>query len=130
MVRVLVFGGRNYADRRKVYEVLDRLHAQTPIDVIIEGEATGADTLAREWAESRGVSVEPYPADWGNVSRPGAVVRRNRSGKLYDAAAGSLRNEKMLRIGKPDRAIGFPGGRGTLDMARKCVEHGLVPDLI
>jgi hypothetical protein len=45
---------------------------------------SGADQLAREWAEDRGVDVDPYPADWDNIDRPAAVVKRNRRGKLYD----------------------------------------------
>ena len=59
MMRVLVFGGRHYADRRRLYEVLDAFHARTPITLIIEGEMSGADRLAREWAESRGVELIP-----------------------------------------------------------------------
>jgi YspA, cpYpsA-related SLOG family len=129
-MRVLVFGGRNYADRRRLYDVLDSLHARSPITAIIEGEMSGADRMAREWAESRGVDVDPYPADWDNIERDGAVVKRNRRGKQYDAAAGPFRNERMLREGCPDRAIGFPGGRGTKDMVRRCLDYGITPQLI
>jgi len=73
---------------------LDELDARRMISCIIEGEASGADTPAREWAKDRGVAVEPYPADWDNITRPGAVVRRNRAGKLYDALAGHVRNDE------------------------------------
>jgi len=129
-MKVLVFGGRNYSDRRRLYAVLDATHERSPISVIIEGEMSGADRLAREWAESRGVDVDPYPADWDNIERPGAVVKRNRRGKLYDAAAGPFRNERMLREGRPDSAVGFPGGKGTRDMAIRCLEYGITPTLI
>jgi len=37
---------------------------------------SGADQLAREWAEDRGVDVDPYPADWDNIERPGAVKEK------------------------------------------------------
>jgi hypothetical protein len=36
---------------------MDDLHARQPITCIIQGEAAGADTLAREWAEDRGIEV-------------------------------------------------------------------------
>ena len=127
--RLLVFGGRNFDDRRWLYRVLDAAHARRRITCIIEGEASGADTLAREWAEDRGVAVDPYPADWDNITRAGAVVRRNRAGKLYDALAGHVRNERMLREGRPQHAIGFPGGKGTRDMAIRCWEYGVAPYL-
>ncbi|SHI07271.1 hypothetical protein SAMN05443248_7939 [Bradyrhizobium erythrophlei] len=63
--------------------------------------------MAAQWAESRGVDVDPYPADWDNIDRLGAVVKRNTRGKLYDALAGHVRNERMLREGRPDSAVGF-----------------------
>jgi hypothetical protein len=91
-MRVLVFGGRDYRDRRRLYDVLDSLHARSPITVIIEGEMSGADRLAREWAESRGVDVDPYPADWDNIERPGAVV----SGKPN--FPGALKNNLMVSV--------------------------------
>lgn len=125
--RVVVFGGRNYSDRRCLYAVLDAAHARRKITCIIEGEMSGADRLARQWAEDRGVAVDPYPADWDNISRPGAVVRRNSCGKLYDAAAGPFRNERMLREGRPNAAIGFPGGDGSRDMSKRCLDYGLIP---
>jgi YspA, cpYpsA-related SLOG family/Domain of unknown function (DUF4326) len=128
--RVLVFGGRNYADRRTLYRVLDAAHARRKITCIIEGEASGADRMARQWAEDRGVAVDPYPADWDNIERPGALVKRNSRGKLYDAAAGPYRNMLMLRKSRPDKAIGFPGGKGTLDMTVQCLEFGLTPVLV
>jgi hypothetical protein len=56
------------------------------------GEMSGADQLAREWAEDRGVDVDPYPADWDNIDRPAAVVKRNRRGKLYDEGGRSFKS--------------------------------------
>ncbi|TYO65570.1 DUF2493 domain-containing protein [Bradyrhizobium hipponense] len=93
----------------------------------IPGEASGADRLAREWAEEGGVAVDPYPADWDNIERPGAAVRRNKYGKLYDALAGHVRNEQMLREGRPQFAVACPGGTGTRDMTIRSLEYGLSP---
>ncbi|WP_396604931.1 SLOG family protein [Bradyrhizobium sp. YCK136] len=125
--RVVVFGGRDYDDKPMLYRVLDAVHARRKITCVIEGEMTGADLLARDWAEERRIAVDPYTADWDNIERPGAVVRRNRRGKLYDAAAGPFRNERMLREGRPSCAVGFPGGKGTRDMATRCLDYGLIP---
>lgn len=129
-MRVLVFGGRDFTDRRWLYRVLDAVHARLPISMIIEGEASGADRLARQWAEMRKILVDPYPADWNDISVAGAVVRRSRNGKLYNAAAGPMRNAKMLHLGKPTYAIGFPGGSGTRDMASQCFLAGLRPRMM
>jgi hypothetical protein len=88
---------------------------------------SGADRLARQWAEDHGVDVDPYPADWDNIERPGAVVKRNTRGKLYDALAGHVRNEQMLREGRPQAAVAFPGEKGTRDMFGRCLEYGITP---
>jgi hypothetical protein len=125
--RVVVFGGRRYADRSHLYRVMDSVHERRRITCIVEGEASGADRLARLWAEDRGIDVDPYPADWDNIERPGAVLKRNTRGKLYDVLAGHVRNEQMLREGRPQAAVAFPGGTGTLDMIGRCLEYGITP---
>ena len=35
----------------------------------------------------------------------------------------------MLRQSRPNEAIGFPGDKGTKDMAKQCLEYGLTPTL-
>jgi hypothetical protein len=117
-MRVLVCGGRRFFDKRLLDQTLSAL--TPPPTVIIEGEASGADILAREWAKSHGIPFEPYPADWDNITRPGAVVKRRYDGKFYDAAAGHIRNQKMLVEGKPDLVVAMPGGSGTADMVRRA----------
>ena len=98
-MRVLVCGGRNYANRTRLTAVLEDIHYDYGIDSIIEGGATGADKLASQWANERGISVITVPADW--VS--------------YRKAAGPIRNKKMLTF-KPDLVVAFPGGKGTASM--------------
>lgn len=127
MARVLVYGGRNFSDRQKLFAFLDEIDRTHVIDLIIEGEAPGADLLARAWAESRRVPFHPFPADWDDIDRPGAVVRRTRTGKLYDAAAGPYRNQRMIDEGCPDMAVECPGGNGTADMRSRLRQAGIEP---
>ena len=108
--RVLVCGGRDYADRRKVYAVLDVAHAANPIVMLIAGGANGADSLAVDWARGISVPYQVFNADWEHNGR----------------AAGPLRNQRMLDEGKPHLVIAFPGGRGTADMVRRA-EKANVP---
>ena len=108
-MRVLVCGGRDYTDAKRVREELDALDAEERIRYVIEGEATGADTLAREWADLRWVPVLKFPADW------------NKHGK----AAGPIRNKQMLDEGRPDLVVAFPGGRGTANMIEQAERAGV-----
>lgn len=40
-------------------------------------------------------------------------------------AAGAIRNAQMIREGKPEAGVAFPGGDGTADMLQRCLDAGL-----
>lgn len=115
-VRVLVCGGRDYADTMRVWGTLKYYHSQQPFSVLIHGAASGADTLAKEWAEAAGVPVLPFRAAWDDLTTEPVVLRHRRDGTPYNAAAGHIRNQRMLDEGRPDVVVAFPGGKGTQDM--------------
>ena len=100
---VLVTGGRAYRKRAYLYGVLDAIHAATPITLLIEGGANGADALARHWAIARNVPHLTFQADW----------------ILFGKAAGPMRNQRMVNQ-NPDLVVAFPGDTGTADCVRKA----------
>jgi len=108
-MRVIVCGGRNYRDRKSVFAALDRLHAERGIDFVIQGVADGADYLAWQWADERGIPCGSYPAHWDE----------------HGKRAGSIRNQEMIDEGKPDGVVAFPGSKGTADMVRRAEAAGL-----
>lgn len=108
-MRVLVCGGRDFGSFDRVCQVLDDLHKETRIGVVIHGAARGADLLAAAWASQRKVAHMPFAADWHKHGR----------------AAGPIRNKWMLEEGKPDLVIAFPGGNGTAHMVRIAREAGV-----
>jgi len=122
-MRVLVCGGRDYKDVDAVYMVLDGLKERPT--VIIHGCASGADSIAAMWAEERGVPVDPYPAEWEDLSHPDAIVKTRRDGRQYDARAGFRRNLRMIIEGKPDLVIAFPGGSGTKNMKEVAAQASI-----
>lgn len=70
--------------------------------LIIEGEARGTDSMARQYAVEKGYRLAPFPADW----------------KTYGKAAGLWRNELMadeLTLYQHKAALFFWNGesRGT-----------------
>lgn len=108
-MKALVCGGRDYDDRDTLFILLDRIHRQRHISIIVHGNASGADKLAGEWAHFRGRECIYYPADW----------------KRHGRAAGPIRNQRMLEAEKPDFVVAFPGGPGTADMKRRATEAGI-----
>lgn len=108
-MKVLVCGGRDYSDRTVVAKALDALHAKHGVDLVIHGDATGADRLARDWAIERGIIQCAVPAPW----------------KFHGNPAGPMRNKAMLTL-SPDCCVAFPGGRGTAGMCELAAEAGVL----
>ena len=107
-MRVLVTGGRTFDDIELLETTLDAVHATNLISVLIHGAASGADTMAGEWAIRQGVEVVACPANW----------------KQYGRRAGPIRNREMLEL-SPDLLVAFPGGRGTADMISAAEQKGI-----
>lgn len=97
---ILVCGGRAFADRAHVAATLERASEFYGKVAILQGGASGADALAKEWAESKGVPSVEMRAPW----------------KFYQKKAGMLRNQWMLDVCEPDVVIAFRGGVGTAGM--------------
>lgn len=97
-MRIIVTGGRDYSDQKKVDEVLDLLMP----DLVIQGGASGADSLAYNWCMRNKVEGKTYQADW------------NAHGK----AAGPIRNRQMIEENPEAIVVAFPGGKGT----SSCIE--------
>ena len=110
-MKVLVCGGRDFADPEKLSKVLDQYKDMT---CLIQGGAKGADRLAKKWAELRGIPVITMEANWN----------------YYAKSAGPIRNSWMLDYCEPDYVVMFPGGRGTQDMCEKAEARGLDGDVI
>jgi predicted Rossmann-fold nucleotide-binding protein len=123
-MNVIITGGRDYSERTFVYETLDTIHKNVGIDLVIQGGATGADALAKEWAISRKVKWKQYDADWKDLSYPDARIKEGKFGK-YDAQAGHRRNHKMLSENKDATLVVFPGGAGTRDCVRAAIQLGM-----
>ena len=108
-MRIVVTGGRNFADPEAVSRALSAVHRKHGIDILIQGGANGADRLCAEWAWDRGIPVGTYNADW----------------KAFGKGAGHIRNQQMIDEGKPDLVVAFPGGRGTADMVGRARSAGV-----
>jgi SLOG family YspA-like protein len=57
-MRVLVCGGRDFADSALLYGVLDELNRTKTIICVIEGDAPGADRLAGQWARRNHIDLK------------------------------------------------------------------------
>ncbi len=109
-MRVLICGGRDFADFESLYNKLETFHtSEGKISEVCHGGAAGADTAAGIWAKDENIPIKVYKANW----------------KKHGKAAGPIRNQQMLDEFKPDAVIAFAGGKGTADMIRRAELNGV-----
>lgn len=108
-MRVLVCGGRRYMDTAECFGLLDQVHAETPVTLVLHGACSGADMMGERWAYRHRIPSQAFFARWAEEGR----------------RAGPLRNQRMLDEGKPDVVVVLPGGRGTADMVRRAKGAGV-----
>ena len=82
--------------------------------VIISGGARGADKLAIQYANLRGLKCEIYYANW----------------KQYGKRAGYLRNEKMAHVGHACVAFWDGKSRGTEMMIKLAKKYQLLTRVV
>lgn len=102
MSRLLVCGSRHWHEPALIRRIVDRLPPET---VIVHGDSGNADRWAAQFAEKRGLEVDPHPADWAR----------------YSKAAGPIRNAEMIKVS--ELVVAFwdglsPDTRDTLRQAR------------
>lgn len=107
-VRLIIAGGRYYKKRPGDIGRLDAVAKELGVKKVLTGGATGADQMGKDWALSRDLEHEEYPAQWGAHGR----------------SAGPIRNEKMASLA--DAVVLFPGGPGTASMFEKATVAGLL----
>lgn len=117
--RILCCGGRMFDDRAGLFKFMDSLRGRLDIECIIHGAQRrwdpdkkrfiGADYLFGCWADAQGLPVLAFPAQW----------------EVYGKSAGTMRNARMLREGRPTMGVAMPGGPGTEDMCRRMQRAGL-----
>lgn len=118
MNRVLCCGDRNWKDIEAIELMLKNRHIVHSIEVLIEGEANGADILSAEVAKRLGIPILSFPANW----------------KKYGKAAGVIRNQQMLDEGKPNLVLAFHDNikesKGTKDMIHRAVKANIPVSLV
>jgi len=108
-MRLLICGDRNWTNKELIRKYIFSLKP----DVIIEGCARGADSIAGKLAREYNIELEEYPANW----------------KKYHIIAGPIRNKQMLVEGKPDFILAFhndiKNSKGTKNMVAQSKKAGI-----
>lgn len=117
MIKVIIAGLRNFYDYDIVEDTVVSYFMSRGIlkenVEIISGGARGADSLGEQLADSYGLKLTVFPAQWNT----------------YGKTAGMIRNKEMAdyAIKDSDKAILFAfwdgqsrGTKGMIDIAKRC----------
>lgn len=111
MRKIIICGDRNYTNRDKIYITMISLLCDEEF-LLIEGGATGADSLAKDCAIQIGIPYKEFPADWNK----------------YGKRAGPIRNKQMLDE-NPEAIYAFhddfKNSRGTKNMVGLADKKGI-----
>lgn len=109
MIRVIICGPRDFNDYKYLEKECHRIFKQLANEgfishyirkaeiEIINGCATGADTLGKKFAEGWNLGIKDFPAKWDDLSVIPCVIKYNKYNKPYNALAGRNRNEQMAK---------------------------------
>lgn len=97
---------------------------------IISGMASGADSLAVQFANNYSLKLVEFPADWDNLEVSPCKIMENSHGR-YNALAGHNRNRAMAEYATSDGNFGvlilFWDGKskGSKNMKNQAVIFGM-----
>lgn len=112
--KLLVCGDRKYNDYETLKKILTTVVETMPKDqiIIINGDATGADTLSSSFAKDQDLKCKLFPAEW----------------RKYGDKAGPIRNWKMIQE-KPKQVIAFHNdifnSKGTKGMIKISLSENI-----
>jgi hypothetical protein len=107
--RVAFTAGPDYTDHKRIWDVLDRVHAKYPDMVLFHGgNPTGGEHIAMLWARNRKVQHVAFRPEW----------------ERYRKAAPFRRNDAMLEA-MPKAVIACPGNGINANLVDKARTLGL-----
>lgn len=79
---LLIAGSRTFNDKALLCRTADSM-LSTKVEEgcaihIVEGEARGADTLARDYAQDRGYALHKFPAQWDTLGKRAGYARNRQ----------------------------------------------------
>lgn len=116
-MKVIVAGGRDFNNYQALDKVLS-VHIFPETDIIISGDARGADMLGAQWAVAHGVPIQHFPAYWSQYGKSAGFIRNAEMGEFADYLIAFWDNKSkgtahmiqtMKRLKKPYYVFNYKG---------------------
>ena len=112
---LMVTGSRRHNDWGLIRSVLDMfVQDYGHPNLVIHGDANGADTFAQIWAQNNHLPIRKYPAEW----------------HIHGKKAGPMRNTEMVNVATHCYAFPLEDSKGTWDAVKKAKEKGIIVQVI
>jgi hypothetical protein len=119
-MKIIIAGSRTITEYGFIEEAVEESGFE--ITEVVSGTAKGVDKLGELWAENNDVDIMEFPADWKNITVPGAVIKTNKYGS-YNAIAGHMRNAEMAKYADALIAVWDGRSNGTYNMIKRMEAH-------
>lgn len=85
--KIMVCGSRSITDRDLIFKWIENYISNFKDDkiYIIEGEARGVDSIAKDYALINHYDIIPFPANWSKYGRAAGIIRNEEMVKACDA---------------------------------------------
>lgn len=118
---VLACGSRDWANEPKVREVLDGLNPTQ----LVQGDARGADAMAKAWAYENHVYAANFPADWATHGRAAGAIRNKQMLDYILAPPGAAGPDRSLCVAFKTNFDWTLSRGGTENMVKQCIAAGV-----
>lgn len=81
-MKVIIAGSRTLNDYNFVKTQIEKLNLN--ITEIVCGEAKGADSLGKQWAEENNIPVKSFYPEWERLGRAAGIIRNHLMGDYAD----------------------------------------------
>lgn len=124
LYNLIVCGSRTYSDRNFLFRSLDALNERLDRNIIhvVTGGASGADTIAHDWATYNGITAPVFPADWTTYGKS-AGPRRNQQMMDWLLAHNSVDTVTSRVVAFVDKPL--KSSKGTAGMCRIAHTSGV-----
>ena len=106
-MKVAIIGSRNFTDKTRFSKEMERVNLK--ITEVVSGGASGADSLAEDWARSNGIQSRVYLPDW----------------KKFGKSAGFVRNKDIINNSEACIAFWDGASKGTMHSINIAKEKGI-----
>jgi YspA, cpYpsA-related SLOG family len=87
VLKVIIAGGRDFNDYELLTKSLEKIlsNYESKYIEIVSGMCRGADLLGIKYAETKGISIREFPADWNKYGNRAGPIRNRQMAEYADA---------------------------------------------